>query len=54
MMNIFDEADLMTVLSRLSTRYITLLKTPASGPKEQLEVSANGKAPLSAIGSSSE
>jgi hypothetical protein len=52
MMNIYDEADLMTVLSRLSRRHLTLLKAPAS--KEQLEVSANGRVLLSAIGSSSE
>lgn len=52
MMNIYDEADLMTVLSRLSSRYLTLLKAPAS--KEQLELAVKGKFLLSAMGSSSE
>jgi hypothetical protein len=54
MMNIYDEADLMTVLSRLSSRYLTLLKASASGSKEQLELSGNRKFLLSAMGSSSE
>lgn len=54
MMNIFDEADLMTVLSRLSSRYLALLKSPASGSKEQLEPPANARVRLSAMGSSSE
>lgn len=53
-MHIYDEADLMIVLSRLSSRYLTLLKAPASESKEQLKVSANCRVLLSAIGSSSE
>lgn len=54
MTHIYDEADLLTVLSRLSARYLRLLKVPASRSPQQMELSANGKLLLSAIGSSCE
>lgn len=54
MTHIYDEADLLTVLSRLSARYLRLLKVPASRSPQQIELSANGKLLLSAFGSSCE
>jgi hypothetical protein len=48
------EADLLMVLSRLSSRYLRLLNVPASRSPEQMELLANGRALFSAIGNSCE
>ena len=49
-----EQADLLTVLSRLSRRYASVLNMPGSPSKEKPQVSAKVRVLFSAIGSSCE